>query len=233
MILNRIEQLAKQIDELQKKKEISNQTTKFIQRNEELNSISKELEKILYIVLLFREIGFNVDVREKFESFINAFKLMKHNWEENVSSIINQNQFISRNNIEKIQDQIFQELFFKWKNFIDEKKPNLNFEQLNILEKISELETKVKELKNCLEVLNNYKEKFPTNIDDFNLIVSVSDNMTELWKQLSSEKIPEEVLNFLKRAGSYEGIKLSEINANILMWLSEHNLTQLCQVRFK
>lgn len=233
MILNRIEQLAKQIDELQKKKEISNQTTKFIQRNEELNSISKELEKILYIVLLFREIGFNVDVKEKFESFINAFKLMKHNWEENVSSIINQNQFISRNNIEKIQDQIFQELFFIWKNFIDEKKPNLNFEQLNILEKISELETKVKELKKCLEVLNNYKEKFPTNIDDFNLIVSFSDTMTELWKQLSSEKIPEEVLNFLKRAGSYEGIKLSEINANILMWLSEHNLTQLCQVRFK
>ena len=92
-----------------------------------------------------------------------------------------------------------------WKNFVDEKKPNLNFEQLNILEKIPELETKVKELKDCLETINRQKETFPIKVEDFDLILSISNDMTQLWNQLSSEKIPDEVLNFLKKAGSYEG----------------------------
>jgi hypothetical protein len=233
MIVNRIEQITKEIEELQKKKELSNQTTKFVQRNEELSFISNELEKVLNIIMLFREIGFNIDVREKFKGFISSFFTMKDNWEKDENSIITQNQFTSRNNIKNIHNEIFQDLFTMWKNFVDEKKPNLNFEQLNILEKIPELETKVKELKDCLETINRQKETFPIKVEDFDLILSISNDMTQLWNQLSSEKIPDEVLNFLKKAGSYEGIKLSEINANILMWLSEHSLTQLCQVRFK
>ena len=61
MIVNRIEQITKEIEELQKKKELSNQTTKFVQRNDELSFIFNELEKVLDIIMLFREIGFNID----------------------------------------------------------------------------------------------------------------------------------------------------------------------------
>jgi len=233
MIERKIEQISKQIKELNDIKELSTKTTKFLQRNDELKSISIELSKVLDIVLLFREMGIQVDIEEKFTNFIMSFNEMKLKWNDDKNSILLQNSFTTRNNISSIYNETYQELFNKWQNFVNEKKTNVNSEQLNILVKIPELEAKVLELKKCLERISLLRESFPSKTNDFELVISISNEMSKLWSQLSSEKIPEEVLNFLKQAGSYEGIRLSEINSNILFWLTEHNLTQLCQVRFR
>lgn len=232
MIVKRIEKINNQIEELNVIKELSTKTTKFLQRNDELKSISIELSKVLDIVLLFREMGIQIEIEERFTNFIMYFNEMKLKWNTDKNSILSQNSFIIRNNISTIYNETYQELYKKWQNFVNEKKTNVNSEQLNILIKIPELKVKVLELRRCLEKVNQLKESFPSKIDDFELIISISDEMSKLWSQLSSEKIPDEVLNFLKQAGSNEGIRLSEINSNILFWLTEHNLTQLCQVRF-
>lgn len=233
MIATRIEQINKQVEELNNIKELSTKTTKFLQRNDELKAISIELKRVLDIVLLFRNVGLQIDIEERFNSFINSFNEMKLNWENDKNSLLAQNTFTTRNNISSIYNQTYQDLYNKWQNFIDDKKTNVNFEQLNILVKIPELETKVLELRKCLEKISILKESFPSKEDDFELVISISNEMSEIWGQLSSENIPDEVLNFLKQAGSQEGIKLSEINSRIIFWLTEHNLTQLCQVRFR
>jgi hypothetical protein len=233
MIVNRIDQLTKKIEDLNSVKELASQTKNFSQRRDELNEISLVIKQLMEIVLLFREMGFDIDVREKNQTFIKSFIIMKDSWVKDKNSIITQNQFTIRNNIKSIYNEISKELFTLWKNFLDEKKPNLNFEQLNILEKMPGLEIKVIELKDCLEKINKFKESLPTKSEDLNLVLSISNDMVELWSQLSSNEIPTKVLNFLKKAGSHEGIKLSEIDSDIFFWLNEKNLTQLCQVRFK
>ena len=81
MIATRIEQINKQVEELNNIKELSTKTTKFLQRNDELKAISIELKRVLDIVLLFRNVGLQIDIEERFNSFINSFNEMKLNWD--------------------------------------------------------------------------------------------------------------------------------------------------------
>ena len=88
-------------------------------------------------------------------------------------------------------------------------------------------------MSNPLKILEEMKNNLPMDDNSFQLILKTSFEMQELIEKLESNNIPDSVSNFLKKAGTYEGIDLSEITTEILDWLKENNLIHLCQVKFR
>jgi len=232
MLLNRTNELLEELDKLNTLKELANDSQGITKRSQELKNIDNILSGIVDIILLFKSQGFDIDIILIFDDFINSFTILNEKWNKDKKSLLESNPFLRNNSLPSIVNEVQSDLTNKWKKYIETKKPNLNVEQLNILENIPDLKDKVNSLKIKLTEINELKENLPHMEDQFKLVIDITQNMNELWNELSSQNIPSEAMNFLKKAGSYEGIDLSEVTPGILLWLQEHKLTHLCQVRF-
>ena len=233
MLLEQTNQLINELKNFKTLQDSSNESQKFIGRNTELNAISVYLENISSIVFLFRKEGFSVDIDDIINYAAELFNNLYKTWLEDKKSIIKSNDFFRRVDLKNIESEIRDRLQKQWQDFIENKKPSINMEQLNVLEQIPDLSNVVYKLKEKLEQLDELKDELPLEEDDFKLVISSSSEMDQLLKQLSSSNIPDSVSNFLRKAGTIEGIDLAEITTEILDWLKENNLIHLCQVKFR
>lgn len=233
MLLKRTEQLIDELKTFELLQNSSNESKHYIQRNDELKMIVIYVDKLSELVHLFRKQGFIVDIGSIVNYPIELFKTMYQNWVADKKSIIQKNDFIRRVEWNDIDSEIKSLLGEKWKKYIDEQKPNINKETLDVFEQIPDFEKIVFTLKEKLELLEEIKNNLPMDDNSFQLILKISFEMQELIEKLESNNIPDSVSNFLKKAGTYEGIDLSEITTEILDWLKENNLIHLCQVKFR
>ena len=233
MLLSKTDQLLQEMDNLNSLQEIAKYSQGFHKRAGELKNINSPLINIAKVINLFRNQGFNLDVVSIFDDFINSFNTLKDKWEEDQITLLDSNSFLRTNKLPSIVFEVENDLHDKWKKYIDDNRPSLNMEQLNILKNIPDLTQMVKTLKENLEEINELKINLPNSNTEFDLVISLTSDMNKLWSELSSQNIPKEAMTFLKKAGSYEGIDLSEVTPGILSWLQKHKLTHLCQVRFK
>ncbi len=233
MLLEQTDQLIKALTNFKTLQDSSNETQDFIKRNTELQGISIYLENMSSIVFLFRKEGFSVDVNDMINHPAELFRKLHKNWIGDKKSIIKPNDFFRRIEYKNIELEIRDRLQKQWQDFIENKKPSINMEHLNVLEQIPDLFDVVSQLKDKLEQLDELKHQLPLKEDEFKLVISFSSEMTELLEQLSSSDIPDSVSNFLRKAGTIEGIDLAEITTEILDWLKENNLIHLCQVKFR
>ena len=233
MLLNRTNQLISRLTNFESLQKSSNESKRFIERSEKLKKITKEIEQIVFIVELFRREGFDVDVTNLLSYAHSLFEKLKRKWEEDKHSIIEAHDFFNKVRFNKIEQEIKVELEEQWKEFISKNRPSLNKEQLDGLVNIPDLKGVVIELREHLKTLNSLLDTFPNQEADFKYVISITDKMKELWSQLDSKNIPEEMMSFVKRAGTIEGVNLEEITPEIITWLKDNNLIHLCQVRFQ
>lgn len=233
MLLNRTNQLISRLTNFESLQKSSNESKRFIERSEKLKKITKEIEQIVFIVELFRREGFDVDVTNLLSYAHSLFEKLKRKWEEDKHSIIEAHDFFNKVRFNKIEQEIKVELEEQWKEFISKNRPSLNKEQLDGLVNIPDLKGVVIELREHLKTLNSLFDTFPNKEADFKSVISITDKMKELWSQLDSKNIPEEMMSFVKRAGTIEGVNLEEITPEIITWLKDNNLIHLCQVRFQ
>jgi len=233
MLLNRTNQLISRLTNFESLQKSSNESKRFIERSEKLKKITKEIEQIVFIVELFRREGFDVDVTNLLSYAHSLFEKLKRKWEEDKHSIIEAHDFFNKVRFNKIEQEIKVELEEQWKEFISKNRPSLNKEQLDGLVNIPDLKGVVIELREHLKTLNSLSDTFPNQDANFQYVISITDKMKELWNQLDSKNIPEEMMSFVKRAGTIEGVNLEEITPEIITWLKDNNLIHLCQVRFQ
>lgn len=232
MLLNKTDKLLKELDNLNTLKDLANDSQGFSKRSQELKDIDDILSSIVDIIVLFRNQGFEIDTESIFNNFIKSFQILKEKWDKEKKTLLESSQFIRNNNLSEITTNLKFDLLNKWVKYIQENRPNLNMEQLDILENIPDLSTLVEKLKNKLHELNELTNSLPHSQDEFISVISITKDMNELWDNLSSQNIPKEAMTFLRKAGTREGIDLSEVTPGILLWLQEHKLTSLCHVRF-
>lgn len=233
MLLKKTEQLIDELKTFEQLQNSSNESKDYIKRNDELKMIVIYVDKLSKLVHLFRKHGLIIDIDSIVNYPIELFKTLYKNWELDRKNIIQRNDFFIRVKWEHIEAEIKSILDAEWKKYINDKKPNINKETLDVFEQIPDFEKIVFTLKEKLESLEEMKNNLPMGDNSFQLVLKTSSEMQELIEKLESNNIPDSVSNFLKKAGSYEGIDLSEITTEILEWLRENNLIHLCQVKFR
>lgn len=231
MLLNKTEQLIEELNTFKLLQESSNESQHYIKRSNDLKEILVYIKNMCEIVSLFRKQGFVIDIDTTINYPIELFRNLYINWENDKKSIIEKNDFFRRVQWSTIENELISTLQKQWREYIDDKKPDINNETLDVFEQIPDFSVIVRSLKEKLEVLDEQKKCLPLNDDSFQLIISISSEMKNMLKQLESKSIPDSVILFLKKA--VDGIDLSEITIEILDWLKENNLIHLCQVKFR
>lgn len=233
MLLDRTEQLISELNNFKTLLASSNESQDYIRRNNDLKTIVIYVEKMSEIVSLFRKQGFLIEIDTIINYSIELFNTLYKNWEDDKKSIIQRNNFFRLVQWDTIEAELVATLKKQWEKFIDDNKPSINKEALDVFEQIPDFTSVVRNVKVKLEFLNECKKNLPTDDRGFQLVISTSAEMKYLLEQLESKNIPDPVSNFLKKAGTYEGIDLSEITTEILDWLKDNKLIHLCQVKFR
>lgn len=233
MLLFKTEQLTNELNNFKTLQESSNESQAYIKRNNELKTIVIRVEKMSEIVSLFRKQGFLIEIDTIVNYPVELFKTLYKNWDDDKKLIIQRNDFFRLVQWDTIQAELVATLKKQWEEIIDHNKPSINKETLDAFEQIPDFTSVVRNVKVKLELLNEYKKNLPTGVSDFQLVVDTSSDMKHLIEKLDSKNIPDSVINFLKKAGTVEGIDLSEITSEILDWLKDNKLIHLCQVKFR
>lgn len=237
MLLERTETLLKALNDFKNLQSASNESQQYNKRNDQLKASVNYLDGLSEIVRLFREEGFNIDLKPNLETPFQMFIDFKNSWLDDKQSITKpsskSNDFFSKIDYKSLENEIKSKLDLEWQGFIEDKKPSMNFDQLNVLEKIPDLSDTVSIIKEKLQHLNTLKQKLPSKSQDFEVVIALSMEMNALQEQLSSNNIPDTVIHFLKKAGTIEGVDLAEITPDILAWLQNNNLIHMCHVRFR
>jgi len=233
MLLNKTEQLIEDLNTFKSLQTSSNESQDYIKRNNDLKTIVIYVEKMSEIVELFRKQSFLIEIDAIINYPVELFRTLYKIWEDDKKTIIQRNDFFRRVQWNTIEAELVSMLQKEWEKYIDENKPNINKETLEVFEQIPDFSSVVNRLKEKLEFLDEHKKSLPTDGSSFQLVISISEEMRHLIEQLESKNIPDSVSNFLKKAGTYDGIDLSEITTEILDWLKANNLIHLCQVKFR
>lgn len=233
MLINRTDEL---IDELITFKSLqisSNETKVYLGRNDDLKKITIDLEELSEMMLLFRNQNSKVEIDLIINYPKELFTTLYKNWENDKKSIIEKNDFFRRIKWSEIRDKIIVSLQKQWEDFINSNMPNINNQTLDAFELIPDFKISVRNLKEKIKLLNEYKKSLPSSDSDFQLVISYSSEMKLLVEQLYSKDIPDSVKVFLEKAVTIGGIDLSKITTEIFEWLRENDLLDKCLVRFK
>lgn len=118
MLVNRTEQLISRLTNFESLQKSSNESKRFIERSEKLKKITEEIERIVFIVELFRRQDFEVDVENLLAYAHSLFEKLKVKWEEDTHSIIEAHEFFNKIRFNKIEQEIQLKLEEQWQEFI-------------------------------------------------------------------------------------------------------------------
>jgi hypothetical protein len=128
-------------------------------------------------------------------------------------------------------DRFQQALLASWKVYAMNRKPPVNFEVLNVLERIEPLRRQVERVAQGLRSLSIRSESLPRTVDELDDFENIAAKVNVAWKQLDSDHLPPDVLRFLKESGSPAGADLDLLIEPVKQWLRDHKLDRAFRIR--
>ena len=118
-----------------------------------------------------------------------------------------------------------------WANWVRSHLPQLDVEVLEILGAIAALRQPVGQILSLRREANQCCAVLPEGGDDIEHALRLCARIREEWFSLAGEGIPQEVMTFLRDAGSPSGAAYSLLTAGVMEWLNQHGLKQALRVR--
>lgn len=130
--------------------------------------------------------------------------------------------------VDALKDELDTLLKSTWNSYKQVRVPKTNNELLDLLGKIETFRPtveKVKRLHAHIEAV-----PFPQDAEHFQRLEQGIDDMSNAWNSLSSNDVPDSVLNFLKAASTF-GASLDSLTPEVEGWLKEQGITRFFQVK--
>ncbi|MEA5511953.1 hypothetical protein VB715_19455 [Crocosphaera sp. UHCC 0190] len=227
---------SKQLIELSQRKielqKYANNQQGFKSRQEQITEYYQQVIKVLEPLRLFRSKGLiSVDFAPLVENLLNLVQLTVKHYQENPEWIIDNQNFNRskfQSSINKLTSTIETQLLEIWKNYLKRKLPSTNSEFLNILDQIDQFKPTIQRIRQ-LEIQIS-SEEFPKYQERFDHIENLIQQLNDTWNTLNAENVPDEVLKFLKAAGSNTGASFNLLTPTVEAWIKEHRLSHTLRI---
>lgn len=106
--------------------------------------------------------------------------------------------------------------------------PSTNSEILNLLARIEAFKNTVRQIQIIDGEIKNVT--YPKDNADFIEYESKIKQLKHAWDSLSSDEVPEAVLNFL-RAAANQGAPLNLLTSEVQDWINQHGISDSLKIR--
>jgi hypothetical protein len=122
-------------------------------------------------------------------------------------------------------------LLSAWEKWSSEEVPEVNKDVLDILFSVVSLRNSVVSLRSLKSKAVTACAGLPDGLDDVEHLQRLCGEISFMWQNLAGEGIPEDVLNFLRSAGTQDGANFSLLNETVLDWIDAHGLRGSLRIR--
>ncbi|TCP53874.1 hypothetical protein EV586_105220 [Tumebacillus sp. BK434] len=118
-----------------------------------------------------------------------------------------------------------------WGSYTKQKVPQISDSFLSAMENVKSFQQEVQTIRTCKNQLTPLSQTMPRTKTDLELFERHLSRMNEAWVKLSSDSVPDEVLDFLKAAGTGSGASLDSYTDVVKEWLSKNNVQSQLSIR--
>ncbi len=232
MLTDKAKQLIELCEEKNHLRKCANQLEGFKTRQQQIEEAVLKLLPFTNTLRVFRQKNIiDCDIRQKVEPLLHSVNLRLEKFKESPEWIVDSHNFngnILERSIKGITNELDEQLTQAWKNYLVQKMPSTNQEMLNVLVKIEAFRPTVQIIRDLSDRLQ--RQKLPQTSEEFEYIEQLINQLRERWHCLSSDEVPETVLNFLKAAVDL-GAPLDLLTPEVREWLDSHDISDSLRVR--
>jgi hypothetical protein len=237
-LLERVELARGRIDALQSLKQRADQAADFEQRAKVLAVLAAELEAVRVPAAVLDQAGIAVaPADEKLLAPLRArASLLKDGYALDRSAILapfpgEDFRFVFLTPCNAFRQKAEAALHRAWSGWVQSKTPAIDHEVLRVLSTVSALSTTVTRIQAQLALIGRHEAVLPRDAGGVQYVKELCAQVNEAWHELAGDGIAEDVLGFLRTAGSSVGASFDALTPSIIKWLDEHNLRRVLRVR--
>ncbi|GAA6623059.1 hypothetical protein [Scytonema sp. NUACC26] len=232
MLVDKTQQL---VNLCQKRKNLQTSATnlkEFKSRQKQIADAVTAIKPLVEALKAFRQRGItDFDVKQTADALIKIVVEAEAKFKENPEWI---NQNFNGNNLklrrESLKTTLEQQLGDAWKRYlIQQNIPKPSHETLNLLSRIDTFRKTVQQFRILEGELN--KVVFPKNNAEFEIYEQKIEELKLYWNSLSSDDIPQSVLELLKAAAN-QGASLNLLTPEVMNWINQHGISDALKIRF-
>jgi len=128
-----------------------------------------------------------------------------------------------------LRDSIEKQLRQQWIAYRKSHVPDVGKDLLSVLAKLpkfSKTVATIQSLSSQIQILD-----YPQNQGQFERVETAITQLTDLWKNLSSNEVPLDVLNFLKEAATINGASMNLLTPTVQEWLDSQEIGSSFRIR--
>jgi hypothetical protein len=125
--------------------------------------------------------------------------------------------------IENLPTKLGERLQDAWITYVTEKRHKDKEDFLDVLDGLPSFKKQVARIRKILAKMDQLGQSLPKDEDDFERLEKLSKSLETYWEDLEVEGIPDDVLQFIKQAGS-GGVSLTGLTSSVLSWLEKNKL---------
>lgn len=132
-----------------------------------------------------------------------------------------------KNSVELVKKSLLE----NWSRYIQATCPHIHQETLIIFSKISSFQRDIEAMRNHLVHIDSLSKQLPISVSVTDQLKTSIDELNLLWAKFGQGNVPEDVLSFLKVAGSLNGAPIHLFTSSVVSWLEQHDILRHCTIR--
>ena len=237
-LFERVQDLEIRIKSLTGLRARSNQADKFERRAKDLSLPSNALERLKPSMNIVLSRGIKCDAlnKELIQSIHARITDLRSRYANDKNVIIDpfpgeDTRYIFTQPLAGLPANVDSALKNAWKVWAGNKLPKIDREVLEILANINSLKISVQNIKSLQIRADEICNRLPENEATVNELTQLCERIATTWHELTGDGIPPEVMSFLRAAGSYNGVGVEALTAEVFDWLRQHNLSKSLRIR--
>lgn len=198
----------------------------FLTRQKELDRYIESISSLMLILRVLRSMEIiQPNQPNEGEYVIQLIKEAKHRFSMNPEWIVESNVLDKlKRNLDSFNPKLKKFIENEWKHFCQSHLPVLNKEVLQVLAKIPSYSNDIALINKLYQEMVHQMDSLPRKVSDIKLFLEKGERISEIWKQIGSGDLPNDVLCFLRHASSKQGASLRLLTPEVSQWLESHHL---------
>lgn len=130
-----------------------------------------------------------------------------------------------------LTDRLLKDAENQWSEWLEAQMPQIGSALLEILGRISDFKNAIAVVRAKQQQLGTIARTLPANPQDIATARAHAEELTVAWRELNAENLPQEILEFLRDAGTHQGASLSKLTPAVRAYLEQHQLENSFTVR--
>lgn len=205
----------------------------FKTRQEQITEYCNQVLEVVEPLRLFRSKGLiSGDFAPVVENLLELVQSTLKEYQQNPECIIDSQNFSRakfQSSINKLTSTLKQQLLQAWQSYLTRNLPSLNSDLLNVLWKVDAFQPTIHKIRQLNIQIN--RDVIPKYQEQFDHAERLIQQLNDTWNTLNAENFPEDVLKFLRAAGSNTGASLDLLTPTVETWIKEHHLSNTLRIR--